>query len=378
MIKLQSIGNIKNNYLKGEILMTTEKTVSEKFAEFLENMDKPNPNEFSLKDTTNEVSKIITKIEEFDKERRDILVNLKALKMLDNGSLITQEGQSLVFGSYSLTQFCTFLGIPGHYIKKLLTMNSKLVADQINFFLQRYEDEQRVFRLKGNRIQGIVSQKYVAFDDKEVLTLFDETTKSLPKHEITNFVRNDKYMHMRVTFPELTRNYGLNTKGKEDIIRVCVDIYNSEVGASAFRARTGTFRLVCTNGMLAPAGDVINFHQRHSAFEPEVLKTDFRKGILSSVEEGKQLLEKMDKSRNIKVVSPYETIERLSEKAGLSKKQVVSVKNNFDEEPEQSLYGILNSFTATARDFKNNEARLKLEEFSGKILEDKKILQLVN
>ena len=79
------------------------------------------------------------------------------------------------------------------------------------------------------------------------------------------------------------------------------------------------------------------------------------------------MLETLNNVRKIKVTNPLSVIEELAKKQMYSQNLIDQAKKNFMIEPENSLYGVVNAFTRTARDLPN-ERRLEVEAYAGEIL----------
>lgn len=313
-------------------------------------------------------------LEQEEKTKRDMQVNLSDLFMSKDG-LIRRKSRNGVSGlelsDYAMTQAFNRIGIPVKYGKKLMAERPDLVADQFNHWVST-DDRGVLIRMRINEdgtgfIRGFLSDRYSVLDNIQVFESLEKILQQSPTANLASSYIDDRRAHMRITFPDLTTDFGISTEGKHDVLQVGVDIVNSEVGASSLRVTPLVFRLVCLNGLKVWSADGDPFVQRHIHLTSNELFGRMNTAIVDAIKGGDEMLETLNNVRKIKVANPLSVIEELAKKQMYSQNLIDQAKTNFMIEPENSLYGVVNAFTRTARDLPN-ERRLEVEAYAGEIL----------
>lgn len=330
----------------------------------------------------NQFVALLDRVVEEDKAKRDFEVPFGSLRMNNEGRILSVEKLGVSAGSeltdFAMTQLFNRSEMPVRYMKRLLNERPQLVAEQFNHWMEKEaskEESQKKVLLRsvkeesGYVVRGVLSDKYTILDNNEVLDSLVGLADGLPDFKVESMFNNDKKMHVRLSFNDLTHNFGVSPEGKNDIVKVGLDIQNSEIGYSSLVVAPITYRLVCTNGLMAWKAEEGAIRQRHVHMSSAELREMMEKSMQVSIENGKILLDGMKESTRMKIINPYEYIEEKSKEANLSNKQIEVVKANFDIEPMKSLYGVVNAFTRTARDQKNHEARLSIEKLAGSLLQ---------
>lgn len=332
----------------------------------------------------NQFISVLDRVNEEKVMNKDFEMKFGNLRMTDNGKILSvdklgrSEGSELT--DFAMAQLFTKAEMPVRYMKRLLEVNPVLVAEQFNYWMEREaskEEKQKSVLLRGFydenefntlKVRGVLSDKYTILDNDEVLEGLVEVSNKLPDFNIESIFNNDKKLHLRLSFNDKFADFGTSPEGKRDIIKVGLDIQNSEIGYSSLIIAPITYRLVCTNGLKMWKAEEGALKQRHVHLEPNQLKELMQDSMKVAVAKGEELLEGMKQSRKIILPNAYEFIDEKAKEINMSKKQIDIVKGNFDIEPEKNLFGIVNAFTRTARDVKNHDVRMTIEQFASKIM----------
>jgi hypothetical protein len=307
------------------------------------------------------------------KERVDVTMKLKETMVTENGLLQVTDGRTFQIGENGLADLCSLTSVPFQYASRLNADRPDLLAAQFNHYLKE-QSKEHMFRIKNDKLQGIVTPKYGQFDNYQFLeAVWDKFAGkgNEPRFDLISLNENDKFLNMRIAFPDIEENFGFsNEDGRPDIGRAGIDFSNSEVGFSKLRITPVTYRLVCTNGMRAWRGDEENaLDQRHMHIIYEEVRNDIFRMSDQAVVTGRQLLTDMKRLKHEPVELPYKELERFGKEVGLSAKQITRLKDSYKYEDESTMFGILNAFTRFARDVEENgnntELRLKIEQFAG-------------
>lgn len=310
-------------------------------------------------------------------ENLDFELDFNELRMCNEGKLysVNKEGKEGSFlTDFATTQLFTKTDMPVRYMKRLLKESPNMVAEQFNYWAKKQEVDKKIL-IRGQRseesgfvVRGVLSDKYTILDNKDVIESLIEVSDNVPDFKIESVYNNDKKLHMRLSFPDLYEDFGTSAEGLQDIIRVGLDIQNSEVGYSSLVIAPITYRLVCENGLKLWKQEEGAFRQRHVHIEREELLIMMQSSMGVAVEKGKELIEGMRESRKIIVDNPYEYIDRLVKKHKLPNKLNEKIRATFDIEPEHNMFGIVNGITRAARDLENHDSRIKLESLASTLM----------
>jgi len=329
---------------------------------------------------------------------RDKYVNSKELKMegitkmngngLDSLELSRGDngGISVKLSDYAWSQLFGRMKMPIRYQKRLSEINPQLVAEQFNF-LSDYYGKNLMLRFKAGNpegetheekdwyVRGVLSDSYTRIDNIDVFKLVGMAVndKGLSdKVDLRSYILNDKKFQARVVFRD-EHNTGRvdQTTGERDILKFGLDIENSEVGYSSIRIIPLVYRQVCSNGLrMWKRDEDMMLEQRHIHIGQDKLYDKVVATIANIFEGGKEMVEKLDKTAEIRIDNPYETIDNIVEQESLADKTKEKIVENYETyENGLNAYSIINAITRTARDEKN-EKRIELEEVAGKLLDD--------
>lgn len=314
-------------------------------------------------------------------KRKDIYLPFNQLRLKETGEFYCADKKSDIpsgtLTDYAFTQLLTKAEMPVRYMKKLMEQNPKMVSDQFNFWIRKEKDTEvknkallrGVYDDNGDfTVRGILTEKYTVLDNEEILDAMLKFSETLPDFEIVKIINNENLFYMRIVFNDLQEDFGVSPEGMRDIVKVGLDITNSEVGYSSLFITPVTFRLVCTNGLKMWKEEEGLLKKRHAHMEPDELRDMMKSAINQGIQGGMGLIEGMREAKKVRFDNPYDFIEKQAKAGKLSYRATKVVKANFDIEPEKNLFGIVNAFTRFARDLESDESRIKLEQFSGQLL----------
>jgi hypothetical protein len=145
---------------------------------------------------------------------------------------------------------------------------------------------------------------------------------------------------------------------------VGIDIVNSEVGVSSMNIAGLVWRLVCTNGLRRmDRGET--FTQRHIYLDTPTFYNRIGNAITRGIQSGIDTMINFSESKKFELVRPLQSMHVIGKQYDLTKGIVERAKELWEH--DATAYGIINSFTASARGL-DNEKRLELEKVSGKLL----------
>jgi len=309
--------------------------------------------------------KTLTKsLEKQAKEKWDKKVETGNLSLTPNARVMITNGDR---HSYSLTdpahiQLADKMEIPVKYYRKMLEESPKLLAKNVNHWLEK-EEKEYFIRGLGRNVRAVLSPSYRVIDHQDVLMC--ALTKLEGKAKIENAELNERFMHIKFKCPDL-KSF---VKRKGDKILGGVLLSNSETGHGAVRVQPRIFRVQCSNGMVI---EDIKTRQVHLGNGDEVGDRLVYAQIAQSIEElfsrFGEVVERLRNGSDINIGNPSRVINNVVKQFGLSDKQKENILMAFGAEPDQSQYGIANAVTRAAHSEENFEAGLDLEKLGGRII----------
>lgn len=268
-------------------------------------------------------------------------------------------------------QMLSKLGMPAQYFRKAKQEDPELFRQHFNYWAAKSPDNALIrTKIHGNQglIRGAMSDKYSILDNDNVLHTLAGILRGNESHyKVEMFHLDDRRMHLRLSYPDLTRPLGVLADGAPDYNRIGMDLINSEVGAASMNVAAMVWRLVCSNGLKVWGRDGDAFVQRHIHLKTSEFQGRMAEAIVKQLHAGSELLDEYDAKQAYIVENPFETIDSLAQKGGFSKEFVDVAKSEF--EGDCTAYGIINSFTRAARTLPN-ERRLEAEKFAGKLVRE--------
>ena len=250
------------------------------------------------------------------------------------------------------------LGVPFSYLYRC---PADLQAKNLNFWLEQERKQRETFFLRFNGlkdVRAVFTDRYTAIDNREILVkMLDLGFK--PEQEVQSMLDDGMIV---VKVPEYGRSFEVALK---DSVVPGLSIGNSEIGFLSFCIECFYLRLICTNGMVVPVsvGQSRFKHISRKAFE--ALPESIRQVAESSNRQQAQMVI----SVNTPVHNPIQTIESFNKRFGLTQVEGEMVKAAWEQEPIQTMWGVIQAFTGAAKSSDLNvEAAYRLERVGGQIL----------
>ena len=331
---------------------------------------------------TTQWQEVMNKIEYDDLGKADYTVPVRHVRMNKDGFIgdkrfgyvAGQLGESLnglAPNEHALSQFASRLGIPAKYAKKCFDENPHMIASHFNYWLDTLEeddkDKQFFLRAKADTLRAVLTDKYAQLDNSFVFDALGANLQNGSVVDVKNFNLSDKYLNLRLMFPDLTSNIG--TSINKDNVMVGIHITNSEVGSSSLRIDSCLFRLVCSNGLIARVGGESLMKQRHVHLSRNEMENRVADAISESLKQGDGLLEDFARTKEITVKNPMKVLEELAKKQKYSDAFTDTLKSSFNSEPGNDAFHIVNAFTHASQSLPFDR-RVEVETFAGKVMHD--------
>lgn len=314
----------------------------------------------------------------------DDLVRIKDLHVLHEGlhniKLDTGNNQTL-FTSLSLQQLCTTMDIPSSYIRRCLEAGeAQLAAENLNHWLYKQDDARELFLrmtketndeagLSNDRLHGVLSNKYVTFDDTEVVRLTEDELSEQGGYKIHGFSINPDQMRMRLISDktiDLSPKDDMNGRGGG--LHLGLDISNSRVGVSSFSVKIILYRSACDNGMIFGWNDAHYFKRRHSGTLSGEIRSSFRK-VLGELPDFMTHCQGQITKNMTKEITAKDLDDLLNEfrvEAVNSVATAAEIRGAMGQY-EMTSWGFINAITQVAQQYQL-EQRDRMESFAGALL----------
>ena len=335
------------------------------------------------------LSVIATELERQLTVRKDYLApsDKIAMAVVENNEIAIKGlvGDSLGITEHAHSQFADRLSIPKKYYDRMRQTDPDLLAHNVNTWLHK-EPENRLVRTLDNKVRAFLSSSYRPLDNYDLagaaLPVLQENNCQVVSSELT-----ETKMYLKAILPSLSTEI-VGSRQKGDVVQAGIVISNSEVGNGSVKIEPMIYRLVCTNGMIAPDSSLRKYHIGKGADVDgvrELLTDEARQaddkafwlkvrdivrgafnrdvflGIVAKIESAAQ--------NQIRSSNLMEVVEVTANKFALPEANKHSILTHLIQGGDLSQWGLVNAVTRTANDTPQYEAATELERTGGKILE---------
>ena len=253
------------------------------------------------------------------------------------------------------------LRVPYSYLSRC---PEDLQQQNLNFWIEQEAQHRDTFfcRFNGDTLRAVFTERYRPMDNMEILSQliqqgFDPSSK-------VQYSIDDNMFLLKI--PEYAKIFGVNPGyGNLDEIVPGISFSNSEVGLLAFSIEAFFYRLICTNGLISKTASTVSRFKHISNRGIENFSDTLTLVIGESILNQDQFM----LSRNSLIDDPDSSIASFSKRFGLSQKESEIVRHAFYQEPGNTLFHIINAFTAAAKtDGLTTTDVYKFETTGGQIL----------
>ena len=331
------------------------------------------------------IKEVLERINEDKKHKTDYLVNLKSITIKEASDSVypnidvdhlTTSPHNL--SDHSLNQLCGRLEIGTHYINKCLPVSQNLVAHNLNFWINKSKDKElmiRTFENDSKQCRAIMSNRYKRIDNDVVAN--HSLNKLMDMNADLKYSHYDRdTLNITAVLPKLEGEVE-----KDDIVQGGITITNSEVGGGSLIIQPFIYRLVCTNGMVAPrylnrfyakhVGKVIINPEKDEQWITIIKKMQEQIELVSNPELFQENLQKLKDATEKKVTS--HEIVQLTKRQGISDSERAQIferlKHYVGDTFTTSKYELANAITNIANDEEKSDQRSRqLQELGGLII----------
>lgn len=300
------------------------------------------------------------------------------LQMHDNESLPLEP---LDVNSIAHQQLATYSGIPAPYYRRMLEEHPRLLAHNVNEWLQR-KPSQRMLRTMDGTARAFLSNRYRRIDNMEIAEIVLPELQKLEGAVFESCQITESRMYIKVVNPRLQAEVSPG-----DIVQSGIIISNSEVGQGSVSIQPLVFRLVCSNGMVINDAQAKKYHLGQASSTDGNLEI-YSNDTLAAIDTAfiKQMRDTVaaavDQARFAKVIDLMRTardaamkthdipnlVQLTGKEFGITESERSGVLQHLIEGKDLSLYGLSNAVTRYSQDVDSYDRATELEGIGYKIL----------
>lgn len=280
-------------------------------------------------------------------------------------------------------QLADKLKIPFAYFERMRADQPRLLDANVNTWLES-EDERRMIRTLDGDVRAVLSERYRRLDNWDLADHVLPILETLsPDATFESVQLTDTRMYLKVVTPRVQYEIA-----KGDIVQAGVVVTNSEVGHGTLSVQPLIYRLVCTNGLIAPdsamrkhhlgrvlSGDensVVTFQNDTLAADDRAFFLKVRDVVREAVSESsfRLLAARMQKTMGIPITGdPVKTVEVLADRYSLNDEERGGVLRHLIQEGTLSGYGLINAVTGYSREIADYDRATDFEVLGGRLLD---------
>lgn len=329
------------------------------------------------------LTELAVELERQKASKVDAIAHTSQIRMNENAALEVDINGTQAFEptNHAHNQISAHLDIPKRYYERMKQENPKLLADNVNNWLER-SDSKRMLRTLDGKTRAYVSDRFnLGMENADIaeaaLPSLIERGAIVRSSSIT-----EKRMYIKAVLPSMEMEVKVG-----DPVRWGIILSNSEVGAGALTIQAFMERLVCTNGMVMEDGKYSKRHlgAAHDTDEyAQFIQHDTRRaqdraitlqirdiiqGTLTDAFFAQSVLKMQEATQQKITGNPVEAVQVLAKREGLSEAEQSGILSRLIEGADLSQYGLLNAVTNMAEAASDYERATELEALGGKVLD---------
>jgi hypothetical protein len=334
-----------------------------------------------------EVKQMLNTINDDVQFKEDVIVDIKNTVVKETMSVFpelqysSKDSDVGFLNDNSLTQLCYKLDIGRTYINKCLPISQNLVVHNLSFWLKEIKSRNVMIRTQKWRdednktVRAILSDRYKRIDNDIVANASLARIMDMGA-ELKYCNYDGDSLNITAVLPKIE---GEIAKG--DIVQAGITVTNNEVGNGSLKVLPFIYRLVCTNGMVAPEY-IGQFYAKHVGKKLIDIDNDYQGDtsvekmfdeikIMNNPQIFDTLFAEMKKAKE-KQTSSFEIV-RLAKQHNLSDSERASIFERlgkvYGDNFSVDNYSLANAITNLANDENKSDQRARfLQELGGQII----------
>lgn len=282
---------------------------------------------------------------------------------------------------WGMTQLCQRAGVPASYLRDQLSDNPALAAANLNYNLQRAENErvQLLLTLRGEHAQMVAatSDTYGRIWNWQILQavnkhlgpewtvpgIFGKKVDAITK-ENTSLFLSAQDMFIGLSDEEHKVEIKNRRDGKPGMLSRGILIGNSEVGAGKAKIKGFWFDYCCANRNFWGVEDLVEIEIRHSRHALHRWMMEAVPAIRKFLNAGTvSVMKQLEAARATTIPDPLKFLNKHFTKS--ASKAIVEIHLNEEHRPIENLWDANVGATAYARTMPYQDERLKIETIAG-------------
>lgn len=318
--------------------------------------------------------------------KRDFLVDTRAMRLgtkAGGGSRLTVTGENredFLVNDFAHRQIADRLCIPAKYYDRMRQEQPELLNTNVNTWFDS-KPEKRLLRTLDGTARAFLSDRYRRMDNVDIAEAVMPLITDLPGAEVISCELTQTKMYLKV----INRRLELDVR-PGDTVQAGFVLSNSEVGAGSVRVEPLVFRLICTNGMIAPdygqkryhVGRTLEAEDNREIYRDETMAADdtaflmkVQDTIRLAVDQAKfaHLVDRLrDAAGQPLSGNPVRAVELLASRHSLTQDESGGVLRNLISGGDLSRYGLLNAVTRTSQEVPDYDRATELERLGGQLM----------
>ena len=315
-------------------------------------------------------SDIARAIKRDDVGKVDVVSHSRRMNVSD-GQVIVPAGVGegkwthLVLSELAQTQLCGRLGVPVRYYKTVAVQNRDLADRMLNHGLKvisktdRRTSKEFLLRLKGRDCRAALSGKYSVFDNVKVAEMLKAATDERFGYAVHSCFINESGMYIKLICDELSI---MDPDAPNSAIKAGIIVGNSETGARLLTARPFIYREASQYDAVCVPGRKTG--RRHIFLSETEVRVMLTQAVAFAMRSGRETLNKALEARDIYLGSGEKVVLTLAKKFKYSERHTHLVTRQFQREPEDTAWGVINAFLAVTSYFRG-DTRVEAETDAG-------------
>jgi len=314
--------------------------------------------------------------------KRDFHASTKSLTMVPSGEFqldVNTGTEMMPATSYAHAQMASKLSIPKVYYDRMLKDSPFLLANNVNHWLEKRQEETSLIRTLRGQMRAFLSNRYRIVDNHDILEMvIPELAQMGSGIEIISCQVTDEKMYLKVINKNVEAAIAVG-----DPVQAGFILSNGEIGNSSISVEPFIYRLVCTNGLILKDKKQRKNHAGRSAENNDLYAIDTIQAIddafklkvrdlvrnAISISTFQEAVADMQGAKSNPITgSPVKAVEVTAKSIGLSENESGLVLKHLIDAGDLSQFGMLNAVTRTAEDIESYDRATEVERLGSNIL----------
>ena len=314
--------------------------------------------------------------------KRDFHASTKSLTMVPSGEFqldVNTGTEMMPATSYAHAQMASKLSIPKVYYDRMLKDSPFLLANNVNHWLEKRQEETSLIRTLRGQMRAFLSNRYRIVDNHDILEMvIPELAQMGSGIEIISCQVTDEKMYLKVINKNVEAAIAVG-----DPVQAGFILSNGEIGNSSISVEPFIYRLVCTNGLILKdrkqrknhAGRVNENADLYASDTLQAIDDAFKLKIRDLVRNAinistfqEAVTDMQGAKSNLITGNPVKAVEVTAKAIGLSENESGLVLNHLIRSGDLSKFGMLNAVTRTAEDIESYDRATEIERLGSSVL----------